>query len=450
MSSLQRLFFFFVLILDFSIFAQSSNLKFDFDYANFKGFDGKTKVEFYFSIYQPSLKKVIKDNLLISNATLQIQVLDEQNNIVFSKHGKLESVEDSTLKEQNLIGMIQFELSPQKYKLIIDAKDSFDTSNVFSTIIDFILPDFGNSKLAVSDIELANRIIKTSDTNSVFYKNTLEVEPNPTKVFSMNSPVVYYYAEIYSNTDKVNTEYKIINSTGEMKYSKSKNFNSKGNSIVDIGTINISDFASGVYSFIIEAKDGRESKSVSKKFYVYNPSKIDTNQNVAQSSGEILQSEFLSLSEEELNLLYRKSEYIASETEKSDWKKLTEPEAKRKFLHNFWKSRDEFPSTPVNETKIAYFDRVDYSQSKFSGLSNKEGWRTDRGRVYIVYGKPSEIERYPNESEKKPYEIWRYENIEGGVVFIFADLSGYSDYKLIHSTKRGEVSLPNWEEKITQ
>ena len=431
-------------------FAQTNSLNFDFDYAAFKGFDGNTRIEFYFSFYQPTLKKMNFENQSYTSASISLKVFDQQSNIVFSKNGKFESVYDSTSNQKNLIGKIEFELLPQQYRLMINAKDNFDSTSFFSSQLDFNVSDYSSSDLNLSDLELAGQIVQSDDTNSIFYKNTFEIEPNPTKVFSMNFPVVFYYFEIYNVFQPIEVSYKVLNSNGVEKFRKNRNFNSNSNSIADVGTIKISDFVSGVYTLVVDVKDGSKSTNISKKFYVYNPNKIDSNQISVTDTEDILHSDFFALSEEELDLIFKKSEYIAAEAEKKDWKRLTNIEAKRKFLDKFWKARDENPSTPINESKISYFDRVAYSQSKFSGLSNKDGWLTDRGRVYIIYGKPSEIERYPNESEKKPYEIWRYENLEGGVVFIFADLFGYSDYKLIHSTKRGEVSLPNWEEKITQ
>jgi hypothetical protein len=65
-----------------------------------------------------------------------------------------------------------------------------------------------------------------------------------------------------------------------------------------------------------------------------------------------------------------------------------------------------------------------------------------------MYGEPTEIERYPNQIESRPYEIWSYDSLEGGVVFIFADLTGFSDYQLVHSTKRGELRDDNWQRRI--
>ncbi len=128
-------------------------------------------------------------------------------------------------------------------------------------------------------------------------------------------------------------------------------------------------------------------------------------------------------------------------------KRLGPVEAKREFMYTFWKARDENPSDERNQYFLDYLKRITESNDKYSA-AKKNGWKTDRGRVYLVYGRPSEIERYPNQIESKPYEIWRYESLEGGVVFVFGDVSGYNDYQLLHSTKRGELRDDSWIRRI--
>ena len=105
------------------------------------------------------------------------------------------------------------------------------------------------------------------------------------------------------------------------------------------------------------------------------------------------------------------------------------------------------PPSAQNMSYRDFVKRVDESNKRF-GNSFRAGWKTDRGRVLIMYGEPSEIDRYPNQEDTKPYEIWRYNDIEGGVIFVFADLTGYNNYELVNSTKRGEVRDDNWQNRI--
>ena len=158
-------------------------------------------------------------------------------------------------------------------------------------------------------------------------------------------------------------------------------------------------------------------------------------------------SEFATMNEQELDREFDLSKYIASKAELDHYKSLKGEDAKRKALFEFWNKRDEDKSTPINEVKVEHFKRVEYANLTFRN-GKKEGWRSDRGRVYIVYGAPDEIERHANEIDTKPYEIWQYHSLQGGVEFIFGDRTGFSDYVLLHSTHRSELHDENWQRQI--
>ena len=116
-------------------------------------------------------------------------------------------------------------------------------------------------------------------------------------------------------------------------------------------------------------------------------------------------------------------------------------------MNGFWKRYDPDSQTGVNELKQEYMRRFRYTNSHFSS-GQKEGWKSDRGRVLILYGHPDEYERYPSGVDTKPYEIWYYYNLQGGVYFVFVDRTGFSDYILVHSTYRGELRDVNWISQI--
>ena len=79
----------------------------------------------------------------------------------------------------------------------------------------------------------------------------------------------------------------------------------------------------------------------------------------------------------------------------------------------------------------------------------REGWRTDRGRILLIYGEPDEYDRYPFSNDNKAYEIWRFFSVQGGVEFIFVDRRDMGDYELVHSTARGELYDPEWTRWIS-
>jgi len=65
--------------------------------------------------------------------------------------------------------------------------------------------------------------------------------------------------------------------------------------------------------------------------------------------------------------------------------------------------------------------------------------------VYVLYGGPNDIQRRLSNSTGRPYQIWRYDEIQGGVEFVFIDLTGVGGFQLVHSTLRGEIQDYEWE-----
>lgn len=82
------------------------------------------------------------------------------------------------------------------------------------------------------------------------------------------------------------------------------------------------------------------------------------------------------------------------------------------------------------------------------GSPNREGYQTDRGRVYLIYGEPDQRDFFSSERSTKPYEVWFYNSIENGVYFYFGDVTGFGNFELLHSTKRGEVRDDTWQRRL--
>lgn len=93
----------------------------------------------------------------------------------------------------------------------------------------------------------------------------------------------------------------------------------------------------------------------------------------------------------------------------------------------FWKAKDPSPETPDNEWKNEYYRRIRFADAHYTN-PYRRGWRTDFGMVYIKYGEPDQVERYPFELGQKPYEIWYY--YAQGRKFVFVDMKGNDDYQL--------------------
>ncbi|MEN8192387.1 MAG: GWxTD domain-containing protein, partial [Bacteroidota bacterium] len=181
--------------------------------------------------------------------------------------------------------------------------------------------------------------------------------------------------------------------------------------------------------------------------FLINPSVTVAENQMGLANMDVKSSEFGIYSEEECDEMFEVISPISREQEIETYERFTNIDSKREFLFNYWKIRDFEPETPQNEFKEEYMERVAFVEARYKTFTRR-GVKTDRGRVYLINGEPDEIDYHPNDYDKKPYEVWEYHSIEGGVVFIFGDITGYNDYELLHSTKRGELRDNNWQRRI--
>ncbi len=444
----------------FTLFAfniQAQQISFEFDYAQF-GFDSTSNyIEFYYSFNQASLTINETDSSKNVEGTLAITISDSlTGEVLLDKTWSILSpVSDSINSDKSLIGMLSLILNEGSYNCTVIGADALNPV-IAKTINEHIkVKPLLNGQIGLSDVQLASNIIQDSQNEeSIFYKNTFEVTPNPTAVFGEGQPCLFYYSELYNlpqvSTDEgLRLDQLLFNSRGQLVLSKRKNLSRAVNSRVEVGRVMANKLPTDTYTLTLNLVDSITNVGVSsaKRFFVYNPSiaYVDTFQ---QNVSPVLSTQFGAMSEEELDDLYNKSVYIASNLEQDRYDALKTIDGKREFLFNFWKARDENPSDDYNQSYVTYLKRLEYCNLKFRAMS-KDGWKTDRGRIYLTYGEPSEIERYPNQIETRPYEIWSYHNLEGGVYFIFADLFGFSDYQLVHSSKRGELRDESWQRRIT-
>jgi GWxTD domain-containing protein len=136
--------------------------------------------------------------------------------------------------------------------------------------------------------------------------------------------------------------------------------------------------------------------------------------------------------------------YIITPEERAAFKQLSNDEERDNFIEAFWARRDPTPDTAENEFKEEHYARIAYANEHFA--AGIPGWKTDRGRIYIVYGKPDEIDSHPSggtyerpmeegggETSTYPFEDWRYRYIEGigqEVMIEFVDTCMCGDYHM--------------------
>jgi GWxTD domain-containing protein len=430
------------------VLVPSSPFIMNVDYARFQQDASSAYVELYYGFY-PRLVSVetsdgefrgaVRLRTLMTNSTTGQVVRDERVNLAVVVVDTTESGE-----RQSFVTQAGLMLPFGDYRLQVWAVDSLTPTRRDSIDLTLRL-NAPTGTLAVSDLELCVEIKASERTNDPFYKNALEVVPNPPLLFGITTqPVVYKYAELYHLVPNQSYTLRtaVLDQTGAVVRESSKHGKFSGTSAVEVSTVNATAIASGRYvlTFSVLDESGVELARTEKAFFVYNPHI----QAAQLSAASIRAAEMAGLSSEELAEEFRQAQYIATPEEVRTFSQLTEAEARRDFLAKFWleveKGRMERP--PVR--RADYLQRVSMANDRFRSQA-RPGWRTDRGRVFILYGEPDQIERFPNTIGGKPYEIWHFYQIENGVQFVFVDRTGFSEYQLVHSTKRGEQRDDGWE-----
>jgi len=136
--------------------------------------------------------------------------------------------------------------------------------------------------------------------------------------------------------------------------------------------------------------------------------------------------------------------YIITDEERKVFKTLQTDDERQTFIESFWLRRDPTPDTEENEFREEHYRRIAYANDRFA--SGIPGWKTDRGRIYIEYGAPDEIDSHPSggtyerpyeegggSTSTYPFEQWRYRYIEGigtNIILEFVDTTMSGEYRL--------------------
>ena len=147
--------------------------------------------------------------------------------------------------------------------------------------------------------------------------------------------------------------------------------------------------------------------------------------------------------------------YLITDEERKAFKKLETDDERERFIEDFWRRRDPDPDTEENEFREEYYERIAYANEHYA--SGIPGWKTDRGRIYITWGKPDEIETHPSggnynresyegggSTSTYPFERWFYRYLPGvgsGIEIEFVDPTGSGEYRIARNPDEKDALL---------
>jgi len=432
-----------LILTDYTCFKYSDNIDLAF-------------TEIYYSFYRSQL--YFRPDTLGYNAWVDvyIEIISETGELIDSSSWRMTNwtatIAESKIPNYLINDIITAKLKPGKYSFTIKIADVYSEVSGEKKI-EFSVPSYSYTELELSQLELIYSI-SNPDTGP-FNKAGKKLIPNTRAIYSHDDNIVYFYAEAY-NFDSTRSTYtidiRIYDGNGNLyKNIPSETQPISSKSAVILNGFNIASFKVGMYKLAVGIHSSGKSV-IREKYFEITPGQLEWE--IAREKQELVdfpEADKIT-SDDEAKNFRNQILYLATRDELKQYDKLP-LNGKSEFAKAFWKRRDPTPETAINEYKIKHYARFRFANEAYSTFkaaddSKKNGWRSDRGRVYIVYGEPSDEENNPSSLEAKPWLQWNYDNIEGGIYFVFIDETGFGNYRLVHSSAQSEPKDYNWEERL--
>ncbi|MCY3772520.1 MAG: GWxTD domain-containing protein [Gemmatimonadetes bacterium] len=441
----------------------TGEIDFAVDVSGFRGAEEQTYLEFYF-LCRPSefTLEEKEDRLYVATFSIDLSIIDDQENIVFQTVQKREYQTDRPVvvtrrgEERVVLEQIAAGVNPGSYRAKVLVTD-LNSNRQGEAIKPFIARPLDSPELSVSNLQLSTLIQRAEEDNR-FTKNGLLVLPNPLRIFekwaempedgSYKPRNMFLYFEIYNLApDSTGKEagydiYPAVTShANEMSFPLPPKTNRRitGTDGLDVIALDYMTFPEGVYTLEVTVEDAQTGTEAS-----------------SSAVFEIVQPPpppppVTALTEEQAKRGRRMLAILASKRERDLYDSL-DLEGKTEFLIAFWRMRDPTPETPENESMMVFNERFSYADFQLGGAES------DRGTVFIRYGQPEEIVRYDSDNIMKAHQIWYYtegvdgdpsRTTEGGRhFFVFGDRRGIGRYELLHASARGELYNPQWRQEL--
>jgi len=140
--------------------------------------------------------------------------------------------------------------------------------------------------------------------------------------------------------------------------------------------------------------------------------------------------------------------YIITEVERNAFLQLSNDREREIFIQAFWKQRDPNPNTEENEFRTEHLERIAYANHWFGREEPAPGWRSDQGKIYIILGKPNQVNKYYNLTEVKNMEVWFYSakpdmGLYNAFNVVFFKVNPTETFRLYSPIKYGPAALLN-------
>jgi GWxTD domain-containing protein len=371
-----------------------------------------------------------------------------------------ESFDDDMALTKPDFGDIQnLKLINGEYLLQFSVKDIHaDAKPIYYT--DVAVMNYPEKEASISDISLYQSISRETQ-DDLFDKYGFSLKPLfygyvPETMYNLPFSCEIYNTDKWANDEKITIKSYITCFENNLIPYIEARYTSQAKAksvVVAFGEIGIYKLPSGNYNLIIEVYN-KDSLLLATNACFFQRSNPKITLNISDINTVEIENTFVDQIKDTARLLeYVRFLYPISTPVEKDfytWRMSKMPTASlQKFFYAFWLKRD--PNNPQKAWEN-YYEKIKLVNREF-GCKLVQGYRTDRGRVYLQYGPPNSIYESPYDSHSYPYEIWHYYYCvdQSNVKFVFYNTDLVSnDYQLLHSDKRGEMQDPFWKIRLTE
>lgn len=414
-------------------------------------------VETQFSILSASIQPVKKSNKKYQ-ASYQITLLylNHSDDTIQQLNYRLHTQELSTAGPVNfdLLDVKRTSLPAGKYRIELQVEDLH--TKEYEILSERISIYFPLSEVSFSDAMFLERYT-SAQANSVYVKAGYEILPYPVNLFPGSRNQLIFYQEIYQLPEVLSDSVFYITISlqdvkGEKLEQYQHTYKEHTASFIPVLTeMDIKDLKAGQYFLTLTLTKKNTERIAEKKTFIIR-TRATVNQEIRNYENAEISGTFAEqLHSDSLFYWLESLSPISNATEKEQIQKIIKARDTinaRKFFFSFW---HHIAPGCENTEWFLYKQDVDAVEYAFS-TQIRHGFETDRGRVYLQYGKPDRRHVMNSEPGALPYEIWQYYRINSGqanVMFVFY-LPGLAtnDYRLIHSDVNGELRDSRWKYKI--
>jgi GWxTD domain-containing protein len=444
----------FTLLFFFTLSISLSALEVSVSHAAFKG-NNSNYVELSLYVVGTSLTQVQVDSIN-SQGSLEVTTLFKQNGQV-SKFDKFIIKSPKSLDPVDFWEMRRYELANGVYDIEVQFKDMTKTENV-TTFKSMFIMDFNDRNLRLSDINLLSRY-KADSSDTKYTKNGYHMEALPYQYYDQSYKQLAFYNEIY-NTDKYGTEDFLVSYSIEKanaqpndlsKVIAHKRFKPSAYT-PNLATLDIKNLETGSYRLVVSLRNHKNDLLGQKEVF-FQRGNAAVEVNLDTLSADALQKEFVAqMDDQQMKFSLKAISMNISDTETAAFKSMmsdTNKIAKQLFLFKYWAKKNATLPEQAHDEYMMVARAVDKTYNNGFGY----GFETDRGRIFLRYGRPDDVVTVENEANAPPYEVWVYYKIartdQTNVKFLFYNpklvVNGFT---LLHSTCRGETSNPRWQHDL--